>query len=369
MKTTIEIRKVDIYPLSVPLKASFNIVTSSLAAIDNLAVAIELSDGSRGWGEVPIMPPTTNEDRQVAMQALEQEATLLAGKNAAGWRKIAADLLERLPDYAAVRCGLEMALLDALMQSWQIPLFRFFGGCSDRVVTDITIPICPAEEAEHLAGQYQARGFRTIKTKIGHDTEKDIGRILAIKRGFRECELILDANTGYTVDETLVVLKELRKAGIVPALLEQPLDRDDREGMGQLAREAGIPVAADESCRSPRDALQIARDALAQVINIKLAKCGVVQALEIAAIARAANIGLMVGGMVETRIAMGFSAHFAAGLGGFEWIDLDTPLLLAQDPVEGGYITEGPCYMLDTGTYGHGGKLTVREGPGNDSGE
>jgi len=69
------------------------------------------------------------------------------------------------------------------------------------------------------------------------------------------------------------------------------------------------------------------KDNLAQVINIKLAKCGVVQALEIAEIARANGTGLMIGGMVETRIAMGFSAHFAAGLGGFDWIDLDTPLL------------------------------------------
>ena len=66
----------------------------------------------------------------------------------------------------------------------------------------------------------------------------------------------------------------------------------------------------------------------------------------------------MIGGMVETRIAMGFSAHFAAGLGGFDWIDLDTPLLLAEDPVCGGYIAKGPCYQLDVGSYGHGGVLT-----------
>ncbi len=118
-------------------------------------------------------------------------------------------------------------------------------------------------------------------------------------------------------------------------------------------------IVADESCRTPADALRIARDGLAQVINIKLAKCGVVQALEIAAIARAANIGLMIGGMVETRIAMGFSAHFAAGLGGFDWIDLDTPLLLAEDPVTGGYTADGSRYRLDTGEFGHGASLVA----------
>ncbi len=56
---------------------------------------------------------------------------------------------------------------------------------------------------------------------------------------------------------------------------------------------------------------------------------------------------------------MGFSAHFAAGLGGFDWIYLDTPLLLAEDPVSGGYRTIGPRYLLDTGTAGHGGQLRM----------
>ena len=131
------------------------------------------------------------------------------------------------------------------------------------------------------------------------------------------------------------------RPGIEPALLEQPVAREDWEGLGRLAREAGVPVAADESCRTPEDAVRIGRGGLAQVLNIKLAKSGVVQALDIAAIARAFGLGLMIGGMVETRLGMGFSAHLAAGLGGFDWVDLDTPLLLTDDPITGGYRSEG----------------------------
>ncbi len=359
MNTDLEIRKVALYPLTVPLKATFSIATSTLSVIENLAVTVELADGSLGWGEVPILPQVTKEDQETARDILTREGALLEGKNAGSWRRIANELRERLPDHAAVRCGLEMAMIDALMHSWRIPLFRFFGGCSDNIITDITIPICPAAEAERLARQYKADGFSIIKTKMGHDTGSDLDRILAIKRGFSDCRLILDANTGYTVEETLEVLSELRRAKINPDLLEQPLVRDDWDGMGRLAREAGVAIAADESCRSAGDALRIVREGLAQVVNIKIAKCGVMEALEITAIARAGMLGLMIGGMVETRIAMGFSAHFAAGLGGFDWIDLDTPLLLATDPVKGGYKTEGPRYFLDTGGYGHGGSLMV----------
>ena len=186
--------------------------------------------------------------------------------------------------------------------------------------------------------------------------EDSIG-LIPERRGFKDCCLLLDANTGFTVEETLDVLAQLRRSGIEPVLLEQPVAREDWEGLERLAKEAGVPIVADESCQSPQDAIRIVKDKLAQVINIKIAKCGVVQAMEIVTIAQANGIGLMIGGMVETRIAMGFSAHFAAGLGGFDWIDLDTPLLLAEDPVSGGYTADGPCYQLDVGSYGHGGVL------------
>jgi L-alanine-DL-glutamate epimerase-like enolase superfamily enzyme len=350
------IQRLASHPLSVPLKAPFNIATSTLSAIDNLAVEIRLADGSTGWGEIPLLPPVT-EDRDIVQDLLKQESKLLAGRNAVDWHLIASELRQRIPEYATARCGIEMALVDALLHSWCMPMYRFFGGASNSVITDITIPICPADEAGQLAKVYKNGGFTIIKSKIGNDIDKDLKRILAIKHGFSDCRLILDANTGYSVNETLGFLAELRKMSIVPDLLEQPLAREDWDGMGQLAREAGVPIAADESCRSFQDAERIISEGLAQVINIKLAKCGVAEALDIAAIARANNIGLMIGGMVETRIAMGFSAHFAAGLGGFEWIDLDTPLLLADDPVIGGYKAEGPTYKLDTGDFGHGGRL------------
>lgn len=109
--------------------------------------------------------------------------------------------------------------------------------------------------------------------------------------------------------------------GVTPILFEQPVHRDDWEGLQLVSHEAkgkyGVSVAADESCRSVDDAYKIIQGNLAHVINIKLAKLGVVGALEIIDIARKAGIALMIGGMVETRLAMGFAGHLAAGLGCF----------------------------------------------------
>ncbi len=357
MNNTLEIKRVEIHTLDVPLRAPFTTTSSTLDVIHNLAIQITLADGSIGWGETPTLPPITVEDQPTALAALQTEAGLLTGRNAGAWRRIAAELGERIPHLASVRAGIEMAMVDALARSFGVPLFRFFGGYHDSVVTDITIPICPGDEAQELAKHYRKLGFDTIKAKIGLDASEDVDRLRAIHRGHPKCRLILDANAGYSVEQALDVLRHLRQAGIEPALLEQPVSREDWEGLGRLAREGGIPVAADESCCTPQDAIRIVEHRLAQVINIKLAKCGVVQALEIAALARAYHLGLMIGGMVETRLAMGFSAHLAAGLGGFDWIDLDTPLLLTDDPVSGGYRTEGARYLLDVGAAGHGGIL------------
>lgn len=110
--------------------------------------------------------------------------------------------------------------------------------------------------------------------------------------------------------------------GVTPVLFEQPVHRDDWEGLGhvtQIAKDRyGVSVAADESCRSLADVKKIVHGNLADVINIKLAKVGVMGALEIIEVVRASGLELMIGGMVETRLAMGFAGHLAAGLGCFK---------------------------------------------------
>lgn len=109
---------------------------------------------------------------------------------------------------------------------------------------------------------------------------------------------------------------------LTPVLFEQPVRRDDWDGLGrvtQIAKEKyGVSVAADESCRGLADAKKIIEKNLADVINIKLAKLGVLGALEIVELAQASGMHLMIGGMLESRLAAGFAGHLAAGLGCFK---------------------------------------------------
>lgn len=351
------ITNVSTQPLDVGLKAPFVIASTRLEQVQNAAIRVDLADGSSGWGEIPTLYPVTPEDQDGALTTARRIGDSLLGRDLASWRPIVDELSAIGSSSPTVRAGLEMAIFDALARSWQVPLYRFFGGAQAHVETDITIPICEPETARTLAAEYRAQDFSVIKTKVGLDPRVDIQRVTAIREGHPRCQLVLDANEGYSLDETFEVLRHLRRLGLEPALLEQPVPRNDWEAQARLVRDAGVPIAADESCRSTGDALDIVQNNLAHVINIKLAKCGVVQALDIVAIARAAGLGLMIGGMIETRLAMGFSAHFAAGMGCFQWIDLDTPLLLSNDPVRGGYTAEGPRYDLSKVVAGHGGQL------------
>ncbi|KAK1660543.1 hypothetical protein QYE76_048702 [Lolium multiflorum] len=216
-----------------------------------------------------------------------------------------------------------MAVIDAVANSIRIPLWRLFGGASNSVTTDITIPIVTPNEAAQLAAKYRGQGFQTLKLNVGKNLNSDMEVLKAIRLVHPDCSFILDANEGYTSKQAIEVLDRLNEMGVTPVLFEQPVHRDDWEGLRDVSVAAmeryRVAVAADESCRSLLDAQKIIHGNLAHVINIKLAKMGVLGALEVIDAARKAGIALMIGGMVETRIAMGFAGHLAAGLGCFRW--------------------------------------------------
>ncbi|KAJ6792014.1 putative L-Ala-D/L-amino acid epimerase [Iris pallida] len=349
-------------PLDVPLIAPFTIASSKLNSVSNVAVRIELRNGSVGWGETPVLPSVTAEDQPTALAAAGEACGMLVGGVPMTLGVALEEIGRVLPghDFASVRAGVEMALIDAVANSIGIPLWRLFGGVSNSIKTDITIPIVSPNEAAALAAEYRGRGFTTLKLKVGKDLKSDIEVLKSIRLVHPDCEFILDANEGYTANEAIEVLDKLHEMGVTPILFEQPVHRDNWEGLyhvSQVAKDThGVSVAADESCRSLDDANRIIQGNLAHVINIKLAKSGILAALEIIEVARRAGVALMIGGMVETRLAMGFAGHLAAGFGCFRYIDLDTPLLLSEDPVHGGYEVSGPVYKY-ANSRGHGGFL------------
>ncbi|HBH78823.1 MAG TPA: dipeptide epimerase, partial [Nitrospira sp.] len=177
----------------------------------------------------------------------------------------------------------------------------------------------------------------------GKDVDADIRRLEALHRALPGISFIGDGNQGFSRAECLAFADGVRRFGGTLVLLEQPVVRDDLDSLVAIRRETGIPVAADESVRSLEDARKVITQGAADYINIKIMKTGVLEAVEIASFTLQAGLKLMVGGMLESRIAMGCSFGLVLGMKGFEVLDLDTPLLLASDPVQGGYCYDGPA--------------------------
>jgi len=338
------IRSIIVEPLNIPLLEPFTIATGSVSEARNVLITITLDDGSVGYGESAPFPPSTGESQETALAAAQGCAALIEGKDAAHWRILSKLIHGVYFSQITAIAGIEVALLDALAHSYGIPLYIFFGGASTSIETDMSIPMVTPEHGYELAKNVVARGINCIKIKVGGDIRDDVARVEAIREGAPGLGLTLDANQGYTANEALLCLEALDDRDIRPLMLEQPVHKDDLEGLRYVTQHTTVPIAADESAYNAANVAHLIAMGAVNVVNIKLMKCGYVEALDIAAVCRATHTQLMIGAMMESRLATSAAAHFVAGLGGFRYIDLDTPMLLAEDPFTGGYEQRGGIY-------------------------
>ncbi len=340
------IKKILVSPLKAPLNQPFRTALGQHDRMENLLFFLELADGTKGYGEAAIATHITGETIAQTRKNLQNVGQSLVGTEASEYLKISGELHERLPHNTSAVAAVEMALLDALTRQRKIPLWKFFGSRPRTLASDITIVISELEETEQTVKEYYAQGFRAFKVKIGRDEDLDFKRVLAVKRLAPGSAIYLDANQGYSAEQTLRFLKRLGRAAVRPALIEQPVPKNDWEGLKKVARLGRIPVCADESVSSLSSAVRAVREKAVQVINIKLMKTGLFQSREIACLARSAGIKLMIGGMMESSLAMTASAHLAAGLGGFDFIDLDTPFFIKKGFDRNPYLSSRGVYDL-----------------------
>ncbi|HZS75396.1 MAG TPA: dipeptide epimerase [Ktedonobacteraceae bacterium] len=348
------IHSVTVEPLNIPLLEPFTIATGSVSEARNVLVTVRLEDGSVGYGECAPFPPSTGESQETALATARGCAALIEGKDAAQWRVLSKLMRSVYYSQMTAIAGTEMAILDALTRSYGIPLYVFFGGASSAVETDYSIPMVSPEHGYELAEEAAAHGITTLKIKVGGDIRDDVARVEAIREAAPGVGLTLDANQGYTANEALLCLEALDDRDIRPLMMEQPVHKDDLEGLRYVTQHTTVPIAADESAYSAANVAHLIAMGACNVVNIKLMKCGFVEALDIAAVCRATHTQLMIGAMMESRLATSAAAHFVAGLGGFRYIDLDTPMLLADDPFVGGYEQRGGIYDVSVVKSGLG---------------
>ena len=351
------IRSFDVSVLDLPLHVPFGIAGGAQAVANNVLLRVELDGGACGYGEAAPLPPYNGETQADALVALRSLASWMIGRDARNWRELGREFLAKMPlRSGSALCALETALLDAVTRHEGVPLWKYFGGAGTQLETDMTITTGTPEEAAEGARDIRARRIRVIKVKVGGAAgpAHDLARIVAIHGVAPESPLVLDGNAGLTRAQASELVRGLKARGIKPALLEQWLPKDDIAGLRALGEESGWLVAADESVTTPEDAARLAEANAVSVFNIKLMKGGVGAALGIVEVARQHGLQLMIGGNVESILAMTASACFAAGCGGFAFADLDTPLFLATNPFNGGFELDGGMISVAGIWAGHG---------------
>lgn len=345
-------------PFDVPLREAFGIATGTQHVAANVLVSVELDDGTVGLGEAAPFPAVNGETQADALAQQPEARLALVGRDPTRLRPLAALCREAVGASPSALAAVETALLDAFTRRAGLSLWAFFGGADAELVTDITIPTGDVEHSVRLTLGALQQGFETLKIKIGGAAlDTDVQRVRAIHQRAPAARLVLDANASLSSDEMLALLDALGDARSRVVLLEQPTSAGDLDAMRRVREGCAVPVAADESVRSTRDVLAVARAGAADVVNVKLMKSGVFEAWSMIECARSLGLGLMIGGMVETELAMTTSACLAAGLGGFGFTDLDTPLFMAERPLRGGFQQAGPRLRLDLIDNGHGVEL------------
>jgi len=355
----ISIANVQATALDIELTEPFGIATGAQHTAANVLVTLTLSDGTTGTGEAAPFPAVNGETQGAVLSALSAASSSLSGLDALRWRPAAMVAEHALRGTPSALAAFESALLDALCRRAGISLWSFFGGAQKELVSDITIPTGSAEHASAAAMRAIGAGFTTLKVKIGGAAfDHDRARLDSIVRAAPSARLVLDANASLSAEAALALLDALGHAKGQVALFEQPTGKADLDGLRKVREHGGVPVAADESACSAVDVLTLIAARAVDAVNIKTMKCGLIEAMAMIAIARSAGLGLMIGGMVESKLSMTVSACLAAGVGGFGFVDLDTPWFMKNAPLHGGWLEHGATLRLDQIATGHGVQRT-----------
>jgi L-alanine-DL-glutamate epimerase-like enolase superfamily enzyme len=354
------IASVDASAIDIPLTEPFAIAKGAPAVAANVLVKVRLANGATGIGEAAPFTAVSGETQAASLAAIASVRSQLIGEDARRYRLLAARLGVVLAHEPSARCGLEMAVLDALTRHHRIPLWSFFGGSGTRVETDMTITAGDATHAAAAASAIAARGIRVLKVKVGAlGPIDDVDRLAAVHRAVPSARLTADANGGYTPSGATVFLDEVRKRRLPLELFEQPVSREAWHEFARARRAKGpaVLICADESARTAAELVDLVRERALDAVNLKPMKSGIVETLAMWHVATAAGVKLMIGGMLESQLAMSFSAHLAAGLGGFDYVDLDTPMFMKEHPFVGGFAQSGAVLDVAGVEAGHGVEL------------
>jgi len=295
-------------------------------------------DGAEGWGEAA---PSRfyGETTETVIAALDRLGAVLDGWDAWSLEAIEAEMHKVIRFNASAKSAVSAALHDLAAKRLGVPLYRMLGLDPARApLSSFTIPLTADDDALRRALD-DAASYPVLKVKLGGPRDADT--IAGVRATAPDKILRVDANAAWTPKHALHMIDVLLDYDV--EFVEQPVGAHDIEGLRFVRERSPLPIIADESCLMATDVPKLA--GAVDGINIKLAKCGGLrEAMRIIAAARAHDMSVMAGCMVETSLGITAAAHLAPLL---DYADLDGAALLANDPFHGASITNGTITLPD----------------------
>jgi len=316
----------------------FTIATGTMHYAQNIFIRVHTDAGIYGVGECSAFPMIAGETQATCFEMAKDFAALWKNKNAAAIEERLQQLHSFTAFNATIKSAFDMALYDLAARAAGVPLYRYLGGNSKKELeTDLTIGIDTPENMAVKAGDFVKRGVRIIKIKLGKDAATDVERVRQIREAAGAAVgLRIDANQGWSYEDAVFALNTMAPYDI--QFCEQPMRYWDDDKLPALVKQSPIRIMADESVFDHHDAKRIIAAGACDYVNIKFAKSGGIwEAIKIDAVCKQHTIPCMMGGMLESRIALTAFAHFALAHDNVVFYDMDTCMLGHKtDPVTGG---------------------------------
>jgi L-alanine-DL-glutamate epimerase-like enolase superfamily enzyme len=327
----------DIYKFSIPMHP-FTIATGTMHYAQNIFIRVHTDAGVYGVGECSAFPMIVGETQATCFEMARDFAAIWKGKNALQIEARMSELHAATAFNCTIKSAFDMALYDLSAKAAQQPLYAFLGGGkTKKLETDITVGIAGPHQMAAHALAFKKQGFRIIKIKLGKDPIEDVQRVRAIREAVgAELLLRVDANQGWDEEGARYALQQMAAYDI--QFCEQPMRYWNDDKLPALRSTISIKLMADESVFDHHDAKRLIAAGACDYVNIKFAKSGgILEAVRINACCEKNNIPCMMGGMLESRIALSAFAHFALAHENVVFYDMDTCMLGHKtDPVTGG---------------------------------
>ena len=343
------IEGVTTHRLTAKLHTPFVTALRRTQTTDTVVVRVTDSDGVTGWGEAPQVWQVTGESLAGAEACVEGPlGTALVGRDVDDLGETCRVVRGAVAANQGAKAAVDVALHDLAARRAGLSLPRFLGTTRHRLHTDATLSVGNADSLASTAAERVAEGFATLKMKVGTDAATDVERVAVVRAEVGpDVAIRLDANQGWTAREAVRVICALEDRDLGVELVEQPVRAEDLDGLAWVSARVSTPVMADESVYGVRDLVELIRRRAADLVNVKLAKCGGLSAgRTLLDLAHTHEMGTIVGSMMESHLGVGAAASLAAASGTTLVPDLDAAWWIADSPFVGGLVYDGATVVL-----------------------